>query len=95
MAQVISLEAMRDEMTAEICSDFDVEEIVARKMLLEQVRTEVAKLPENKRQVITMRYFEDAAINVVAKALGIKASAVKSLEKAALDDLKTALAQHV
>jgi RNA polymerase sigma factor (sigma-70 family) len=94
MSHVISLEALRDGMVNEPCSDFDVEEIVARKTLQEQVRKAVAALPENKRQVVEMRYFEDMAISAIAKALDISSSAVKRLEKAALADLKVALIQY-
>ena len=52
MAQFISWEDMRNGVVEEPCADFDVDEIVGRKMLQEQVRKEVAKLPENKRQEV-------------------------------------------
>jgi len=91
---VISLDAMRDGLAAEMQSDFNVEEIVERTVVQEHVREAVANLPETMGKVIELRYFDDMTVSATAKALGITSATVKRLEEAALVDLKVALVHY-
>jgi RNA polymerase sigma-70 factor (ECF subfamily) len=43
----------------------------------EDVRKEIASLPQKQRRIIEMMYYEDKSVRVVAETIGMKESAVK------------------
>jgi RNA polymerase sigma factor (sigma-70 family) len=93
--EFVSLEAMREETRQEPVSDTNVEETVSQLMLCESVRRAVAELPEKKRKVIELRFFENMTVRDTANALGIPRTTAESREKAALADLKKVLQKFI
>ncbi|WP_370344513.1 SigE family RNA polymerase sigma factor [Catenulispora sp. MAP5-51] len=51
----------------------------------------LAQLPLNRRAVLVLRFWEDQTVEATGAAMGLSASAVKSLTQRALADLRSAL----
>jgi RNA polymerase sigma factor (sigma-70 family) len=51
----------------------------------------LAQLPLNRRAVLVLRFWEDQSVEATAAAMGLSTSAVKSLTKRALAELRTVL----
>ena len=87
----VSYEALQNKAWRDVQSDDDVAETVVQLLMSEQVRKAVSELPEKKRQVIELRFFENMTIREAADVLGIPHSTADSREKSALADLKKML----
>ena len=61
----------------------------------ERIRGALEKLPEDQRQVVTLRFFSELSVAETATALGVREGTVKSRLSRALDRLREALAEEV
>ncbi|MDE2899792.1 MAG: RNA polymerase sigma factor, partial [Chloroflexota bacterium] len=59
----------------------------------ERIRGAMETLPEEQRQVVTLRFFSELSVSETAVALGIREGTVKSRLSRALDRLWEALAE--
>ncbi|MCY4624384.1 MAG: sigma-70 family RNA polymerase sigma factor [Chloroflexi bacterium] len=59
----------------------------------ERIQGALATLPEDQRQVVTLRFFSELSVSETAAALGVREGTVKSRLSRALDKLRDALAE--
>ena len=69
----------------------DPHQVVADEMELQQVRSALALLTPEQRQVITLKYLEDWGNEDIARALNKPVGAVKSLQHRAIESLRRLL----
>jgi RNA polymerase sigma-70 factor, ECF subfamily len=69
-------------------------QIMAERMDNQQLRSALALLTPDQREVITLKYLEDWENEAIAKALGKPIGAVKSLQHRALEALRRMLNRH-
>ena len=60
----------------------------------ERIRGALSTLPEDQRQVVTLRFFSEFSVSETAAALGVREGTVKSRLSRALDRLREALAEE-
>ncbi len=63
-------------------------EVACQNELLAQLRASIQRLPEKHRQILLLRFFEDAALPDIAAVLGCSPGTVKSRLHHALDKLR-------
>jgi RNA polymerase sigma-70 factor (ECF subfamily) len=69
--------------------------MVADEMELQQVRSALALLTPDQRQVITLKYLEEWENEDIARALNKPVGAVKSLQHRAIESLRRLLRRQV
>ncbi len=86
--QVISL---HQEETVEIISYRHPENILESKEKIALIHRAIFQLPENQRQALLLKKFEDCSVNEIASIMGLSYKAVESLLSRAKKNLKSAL----
>ncbi len=92
----VSLDALEEAQLLSLSSDVHESaplQIVLERIAAQRVRTALAALTDDQRQVIVLKFYADFSNEAVAAAIGKPVGAIKSLQHRALAALKRLLAE--